>query len=89
MAVSTHTMMIVLSDEDRELLQLFASEQGIDDLAHAVGPLLHEYMNAIDAIWDEKLSRPSAKLDALMAQVQADADAGLTEDLIFDDDDDL
>jgi hypothetical protein len=86
MAVSLHALQITLSDEDFELLQVFAGEQGISDLTDAVGPLLHEYIRVVDALWDEKLARPNPALDALITQVEAEISAGLTEDFDFDDD---
>jgi len=76
MAVSTQAMMIVLTDEERDLLQEFAQEQGISDIAYAVGALLHENQRLIDELWDEKLARPNPALDALIAEAQADAAAG-------------
>lgn len=49
-----------------------------------LGVLLRDYQRVIDALWDEKLSRPSAALDALAAEAQAEADAGRTLDLTPD-----
>ncbi|MCK6579622.1 MAG: hypothetical protein L6Q98_16130 [Anaerolineae bacterium] len=84
MAVSTHTMMIMLSDDERDLLQAFASEQGIADPANAVGQLLREYARAIDMIWELKLSQNNGALDDLLKQVRADSAAGLTDTLTPD-----
>ncbi|MDZ4767990.1 MAG: hypothetical protein SGJ24_02590 [Chloroflexota bacterium] len=68
-------MMFVLSDEERDLLQDFADEHGIDDVRLAVGILLREYIQVMDALWEIKLAQPNTTLDALIAQVDRDAQA--------------
>lgn len=84
MLVSTQSVTISLSDEEYSLLETFAREQGISDIANAVGPLLREYVKTLDALWDEKLARPNPGLDALIAESKELAAAGLTLDLTPD-----
>lgn len=81
MAISTRSLVISLSDEQRDILQTFADEQGIEDISDAVGTLLEEYVRVVDALWDEKLAHSGDLLDKLAAEAQAEADAGLTIDL--------
>jgi hypothetical protein len=84
MTIATHALTIVISDEEHELLQTYADEAGLEDVRFAVGHLIREYVRLIDARWDDLLDKPSAALDALIAQTHADADGGLTSDLTPD-----
>ncbi len=86
MAISNYAVTVTLSEEDRELLEAFAAEQGIEDSAEAFRALLHEYVALSDALWDDKFARSGDVLDRLSAQVAEEIAAGLTED--FDPDDD-
>jgi hypothetical protein len=86
MAISNYSITVTLSEEDREILEMFADEHAIDDPAEALRALLHEYVSLSDALWDEKFARSGDVLDRLSAEVDAEIAAGLTED--FDPDND-
>lgn len=79
-----HVVVNVLTDEEYELYQGFMNELNVEAGSGGLGLLLKDYQRVIDALWDEKLSRPSAALDALAAEAQAEADAGRTLDLTPD-----
>ncbi len=84
MAVSNYAVTVALSDEDRELLEAFADEHGIDDLGEALRTLLHEYIAVSDALWEEQFAHSGEALDRLAAQVEEEIAAGRVE--IFDPD---
>lgn len=76
MAISNYAVTVTLSEEDRELLEAFAAEQGIEDSAEAFRALLHEYVALSDALWDDKFARSGDVLDRLSAQVAEEIAAG-------------
>lgn len=80
MAISNYSITVTLSEEDRELLEMFAAEKGIDDPAEALRALLHEFVTLSDALWDEKFAHSGDVLDRLAAEADAEIAAGMTED---------
>ncbi|MEP7293194.1 MAG: hypothetical protein ABI835_15530, partial [Chloroflexota bacterium] len=80
MVISDYSIILTLSEADRELLEAFADEHEIDDPADAIRLLLHEYVALSDALWDEKFAHSGEALDRLSRQVDAEIAAGLTED---------
>lgn len=86
MAISEYSITVTFSEEDREILEMFAREKNIADPADALRMLLHEYVALSDALWDEKLAHSGDVLDRLAAQVHEQRAAGLVED--FDPDND-
>jgi len=75
-----HVITAKFTDEEYELLEMFAAEQGIDDLSTAVPALLHELVRLHDALWDEQFAISTAPLDEMASQALDDYYAGLTED---------
>lgn len=82
MPVQTHhkTLTVTLSDEDWELLEVFAAEQGISDLNEVVPAMLHELLRLHDLVWDAQLSTVPAPLRAIAQKALEDDNTGLTED---------
>ncbi len=81
--VRQHTYTVSFSDKELDLLEVFAAEQGIDDLSEAIPALLHELVRLNDALWDTKLSEENTAVDKLAREALEEHQAGLTED--FDD----
>ena len=83
-AVHQNTITATLTDEERDLLEAFAAEQGIDDLSDAIPALLHELVRLHDQLWDAQLAElPPALVEMGEAALEA-YDAGQTEE--FDSD---
>lgn len=82
MPVQTHhnTLTVTLSDEDRELLEVFAAEQGISDLNDVIPAMLHELLRLHDLVWDAQLSTIPAPLRQMAQKALEDDDNRLTED---------
>jgi hypothetical protein len=80
-AVSPNTITATFTDEERDLLEVFAAEQGIKNLSEAIPALLHELVRLHDALWDAQFARSTAPLDEMARQALADDRAGLTEDI--------
>ncbi len=70
-----------LTQEEHDLLEDFAAEQGIGDLGQAVPATLHELVRLHDQLWDKQLEQIPPELDAMAQKALDDDRAGLTEDL--------
>ena len=70
--VNRHTITVTLTDEERDLLEAFAAEQGIEDLSAAVPAMLHELVRLHDQLWDAQFAQSTAPLDALARQALDD-----------------
>lgn len=57
--VKWHSVTAMLTDGDYELLEVFAAEQGIEDVSAALPALLH------DQLWDMQFSQGREKMDAM------------------------
>ena len=75
-----HIITATLTDEERNLLEAFAAEQGIEDLKDAIPALLHELVRLHDALWDAQFAQSTAPLDAMAREALDEHHAGLTED---------
>lgn len=82
---AVNTLTVTLTNEERELLEAFAAEQGIDELSDAVPAMIHELVHLHDKLWDAQFAQSTAPLDTLAREaVEADR-KGLTEDFDADD----
>jgi hypothetical protein len=76
-------MTVALTDEEFNLLQAFAAEQGIEDIADAIPSMIRELVSLHDQLWDAQFAQSTAPMDKKVQQALDDDRAGLTED--FDD----
>ncbi len=85
-AAETHQHLITatLTDEEHDLLEAFAAEQGIEPLEEAIPALLHELVRLHAALWDAQFASPTEPLDATARKALDDYEAGLTEDFDTD-----
>ncbi len=74
------TITATLTDEERDLLEAFAAEQGIDNLSAAIPALLHELVRLHDERWDAQLAQSSPALVAMGEAALKAYEAGETED---------
>lgn len=79
-----HVITTTLTDEERDLLEAFAAEQGIHDLGDALPMLLHELVRLHDAIWDAQFDQSTAPLDEMARKALKEHRAGRTEDFDVD-----
>jgi hypothetical protein len=78
--VHQNTITATLTDEERDLLEAFAAEQGIDDLGEAIPALLRELVRLHDALWEAQLAHlPPALVKKGEAALEA-YEAGQTEE---------
>ena len=70
----------LLSDEELELLETFAAEQGIEDVGLAIPAMIHELVRLHDQLWDAQFARSTAPLDKKAKEALEADRAGLTED---------
>jgi len=75
-----HKITATLTDEERDLLEAFADEQGIDDLGLAVPAMIHELVRLHDQLWDTQFAISTSPLDKMAQKALEDERAGLTED---------
>jgi hypothetical protein len=88
-AIHDHIIMVHLTDEEHDLLEVFAAEQGIKDLALAVPVMIHELIRLHDELWDRQFAASEDVLDQLSQETLAHYRAGLVEDFDPDTDPDL
>jgi hypothetical protein len=81
---AVNTITVTLTDEERELLEAFAAEQGIDKLSDAVPAMIHELVRLHDKLWDEQFARSTEPLDKMAREALDAHRAGLTEDFDTD-----
>lgn len=72
--------MTTLTDEEFDLLEAFAAEQGIDDLERAIPAMIHELVRLHDQLWDAQFCQSTAPLDQMARQALDDDRKGLTID---------
>ena len=75
-----HSITVILTDEEHDLLEAFAAEQGIQELNHAIPALLHELVRLHDQLWDAQFARSTAPIDEMARDALEEHRAGLTED---------
>ena len=78
-AIQDHLITVHLTTEEHDLLEMFAAEQGIKDLAQAVPAMIHELMRLHDELWDKQFAASEDVLDQLSKETLAHYRAGLTE----------
>jgi hypothetical protein len=79
-ATDHNVIAATLTDEEFDLLEAFAAEQGIENLERAIPAMIHELVRLHDQLWDAQFAQSTAPLDQ-MAQATLDNDhKGLTED---------
>ena len=88
-AIHDNIITMHLTNEERDLLEMFAAEQGIKDLAHAIPAMIHELARLHDELWDKQFAASEDILDQLAEETLAQYQAGLTEDFDPDNDPDL
>lgn len=88
-AIDDHIIMVHLTHEEHDLLEVFAAEKGIKDLAQAVSAMIHELMRLHDELWDRQFAASEDVLDQLSQETLAHYRAGLTQDFDPDTDSDL
>jgi hypothetical protein len=74
-------MTVALTDEEFDLLQAFAAEQGIEDVSDAIPAMIHELVSLHDQLWDAQFAQSTAPIDKKAQQALDDDRAGLTEDV--------
>jgi hypothetical protein len=78
--IDQHSITATLTDEEHDLLEAFAAEQGIVELSAAVPAMIHELVRLHDALWDAQFARSTAPLDVMAREALDEHQAGLTED---------
>ena len=78
------TITTALTDEERDLLEAFTAEQGIEDLKDAIPAMLHELVRLHDALWDMQLKELPPALIEMGKKALEDYHAGLTEEFDTD-----
>jgi len=79
-----HIITATLTDEEHDLLEAFAAEQGIDDLKDAIPAMLHELLRLHDALWDVQLTNLPAELVKMGQEALEAYEAGQTEEFDTD-----
>jgi hypothetical protein len=67
-----HSITATLTDEERDLLEAFAAEQGIAELSAAIPAMIHELVRLHDALWDAQFARSTAPLDVMAREALKD-----------------
>ena len=69
---TTHHNVIAatLTDEEFDLLEAFAAEQGIDDLERAIPAMIHELVRLHDQLWDAQFAQSTLPLDQMVQQAR-------------------
>jgi hypothetical protein len=81
-AITHHNVITAtLTDEEFNLLEAFAAEQGIENLERAIPAMIHELVRLHDQLWDAQFSQSTAPLDQMAQQALDDDRKGLTEDI--------
>lgn len=83
-ATQEHVFTVALTEEEYDLLEAFAAEQGIEDLERAIPAMLHELVRLSDLLWDAQFARSTTPLDEMARKALEDHRAGLTEDFDTD-----
>ena len=64
-AVRHKRITTTLTDEEYDLLEAFAAEQGIEDVGDAIPAMIHELVSLHDQLWDAQFAQSTAPLDKL------------------------
>ncbi len=83
-AIQHHSITAQFTDEEYELLEAFAAEQGIDELEQAVPAMIHELIRLHDALWDKQLENLPEALIEMGKEALEEYEAGQTEDIDTD-----
>jgi hypothetical protein len=75
-----HSITVILTDEEYDLLEAFAAEQDIENLSAAIPAMIHELVRLHDALWDAQFARSRDVIDKMAAEALEEHRAGLTED---------
>ena len=78
-AAHPNTITATFTDEERELLEIFAAEQGIEHLSDAIPAMIHEILRLHDALWDAQFAISTAPLDEMARKALEDYEAGETD----------
>ncbi|MEO8396027.1 MAG: hypothetical protein ABI700_23730 [Chloroflexota bacterium] len=76
-----HVITAAFTDEEYDLLEAFAAEQGIEDLKDTVPAMLHELVRLHDAWWDAQFKNIPPALNEMARKALDDYHAGMTENL--------
>ena len=79
-ALHERQITVTLTEEEYELLEDFAAEQGIKDLQQAIPAIIHELINMSDKLWDAQFAQSPALLKKMAQEALDEHRAGLTED---------
>ena len=63
---------VTLTDEEVDLLEAFAAEQGVEDLERAIPAMIHELVRLHDQLWDAQFAQSTAPLEAEASSWGAD-----------------
>jgi hypothetical protein len=80
-ATNQNKFTVFLSQEEVELLEAFAAEQGIENLEQAIPAMLHELVRVHDKLWDAEFARSTEVFDKMAKEALEEDRAGLTDDL--------
>lgn len=80
-ATNRNKITVFLSDEEQELLEAFAAEQGIETLEQAIPAMIHELVRLHDQLWDAEFAQSAEQFNKMAREAQEEERAGLTEDL--------
>ncbi len=76
-----HQLTVTLTDEQYELLQEFADEQGIEDLRLALPAMIHALNDMSEQLWNSQFARSPELLKKMAQKALDEHQAGLTEDM--------
>ena len=80
-ATNQNKITVFLSDEEQELLEAFAAEQGIENLEQAIRAMIHELVRVHDQLWDAQFALSTEPFNKMAKEALEEHRAGLTEDL--------
>ncbi|MEO8610128.1 MAG: hypothetical protein ABI690_19695 [Chloroflexota bacterium] len=80
-ATNRNKITVFLSDEEQELLEAFAAEQGIETLEQAIPAMIRELVRLHDQLWDAEFAQSAEQFNKMAREAQEEERAGLTEDL--------
>src|SRR5690349_11505357 len=73
-----------LTDEEYDLLEAFAAEEGIQAIERAIPAMIHELVKLHDALWEAQFAASVPLLAQLADEALEEDRAGLTEDFDTD-----
>jgi hypothetical protein len=78
--IATREIKVTLTQEEYELLEVFAAEQGIEKLEEAMPALLHELVKVYDKLWEVTFANSLDVVAKLAQEASDDYHAGRIED---------